>query len=61
VSIQVFPADDHMFFPGSGPSRPSDLQAPQHVDPAVVAAIADWLVPESSQGPLSRLLDRLGR
>ncbi|MFF3572837.1 alpha/beta hydrolase [Nocardia jiangxiensis] len=61
VSVRVFPADDHMFFPGSGPSRPADLQAPQHVDPAVVAAMADWLVPEASQGPLSRLLARLGR
>ncbi|WP_225730521.1 MULTISPECIES: DUF3887 domain-containing protein [unclassified Nocardia] len=58
VTIRVFPADDHMFFPGSGPSGPADLQAPQHVDPAVVTAIAEWIAP---RGPMSRLLGRLSR
>ncbi|WP_433193648.1 serine aminopeptidase domain-containing protein [Nocardia sp. CA-107356] len=61
VSIRVFAADDHMFFPGSGPSGPADYQAPHHVDPAVVDAIAGWLAPGAGRGPMSRLLARLGR
>jgi dienelactone hydrolase len=43
VSIRVYPADDHLFFPGSGPSSPAGYDAPQHVDPAVVEDIANWL------------------
>ncbi|MFI6048374.1 alpha/beta hydrolase family protein [Nocardia sp. NPDC051321] len=43
VTIRVYPADNHMFFPGSGPSTPADYEAPQHVDPTVVTDIADWL------------------
>jgi dienelactone hydrolase len=43
VTIHVHDADDHLFFPGSGPSTPAGYQAPQHVDPAVVADIAGWL------------------
>ncbi|MQY19812.1 alpha/beta hydrolase [Nocardia macrotermitis] len=61
VSIRVLPADDHMFFPGTGPSIPSDYQAPHHVDPAVVAAIAEWVAPASNRNAMSRLLSRLGR
>ncbi|WP_245746525.1 alpha/beta hydrolase family protein [Nocardia altamirensis] len=43
VTFRVYDADDHMFFPGSGISTPASYQAPQHVDPAVVADIAEWL------------------
>lgn len=43
VAIRVYEADDHLFFPGSGPSTPADYEAPQHVDPAVITDIADWL------------------
>jgi dienelactone hydrolase len=43
VTIRVFDADDHMFFAGEGPSVPSDYERPQHVDPAVIAAVASWL------------------
>jgi dienelactone hydrolase len=43
VTIRVYDADDHLFFPGSGPSKPADYEAPQHVDRQVVADIADWL------------------
>ncbi|MFI7002057.1 alpha/beta hydrolase family protein [Nocardia sp. NPDC050175] len=60
VTIKVFAADDHMFFPGSGPSVPADYQLPQHVDPEVIAAIAEWL-PGARRGPMSRLLAHLGR
>jgi len=43
VTIRVYPADNHLFFPGEGPSTPAEYQSPQHVDPAVVADIAAWL------------------
>jgi hypothetical protein len=43
VTIRVFAADDHMFFPGSGISGPADTQVPHHVDPKVVATIVKWL------------------
>ncbi|MEV8443998.1 alpha/beta fold hydrolase [Actinosynnema sp. NPDC051121] len=43
VTIRVHAADDHLFFSGAGPSTPADYQAAHHVDPAVVADIADWI------------------
>ncbi|MER6764778.1 MULTISPECIES: alpha/beta hydrolase family protein [Amycolatopsis] len=43
VDLRVYPADDHEFFPGAGPSTPDSYQRPQHVDPAVVADLAEWL------------------
>jgi dienelactone hydrolase len=43
VTIRVYPADDHLFFPGEGPSTPDDYARPQHVDPALIADIAAWL------------------
>lgn len=48
VDIRVYEADDHMFFPGAGPSSPERYAAPQHVDPAVVADVADWIAGESA-------------
>ncbi|MEU0570988.1 alpha/beta fold hydrolase [Nonomuraea sp. NPDC005983] len=59
VTIRVYDADDHLFFPGSGPSTPADYDSPQHVDPAVVADIADWLAPR--QGRLARLVSGFKR
>ncbi|MGN9783207.1 alpha/beta hydrolase family protein [Nonomuraea sp. ZG12] len=44
VTIHVHDADDHLFFPGEGPSTPAGYEPAQHVDPAVVAEIAEWLV-----------------
>lgn len=44
VTVRVYPADNHMFFSGSGPSSPSEYEAVQHVDSAVVADVADWLL-----------------
>ncbi|WP_206055051.1 S9 family peptidase [Nocardia sp. CS682] len=41
--FRVYPADNHMFFPGTGPSTPADYAPPQHVDPHVITDIADWL------------------
>jgi hypothetical protein len=43
VTIRVYPADNHFFFPGTGPSTPAELATAQHVDPEVVADVADWL------------------
>ncbi|MDF5757647.1 hypothetical protein [Spongiactinospora sp. TRM90649] len=50
VTIRVYDADDHLFFPGSGPSAPADYDKPQHVDAAVITDIADWLAPRRSPG-----------
>ena len=44
VTIRVYDADNHLFFPGEGPSAPAEYDPPQHVDPAVVADIAAWLL-----------------
>jgi uncharacterized protein len=43
VTIRVYDADNHLFFPGTGPSAPAEYERPQHVDPSVVADIARWL------------------
>ncbi|MEU4312679.1 alpha/beta fold hydrolase [Nocardia sp. NPDC024068] len=43
VTFRTYPADDHMFFPGTGPSTPSDYTRSHHVDPEVVGDIAEWL------------------
>jgi dienelactone hydrolase len=43
VTIRVYDADNHLFFPGSGPSSPAEYEPAQHMDPAVIADIADWL------------------
>ncbi|HEY3749203.1 MAG TPA: alpha/beta hydrolase [Pseudonocardiaceae bacterium] len=44
VTIRVFDADNHLFFPGTGPSSPEEYEAAQHMDPEVVADIAKWLM-----------------
>jgi hypothetical protein len=33
----------HLFCTGDGPSSPSEYEPAQHLDPAVVTDIADWL------------------
>ncbi|WP_328589638.1 alpha/beta hydrolase [Nonomuraea aridisoli] len=43
VTFRVHDADDHFFFPGTGPVTPADYTRPQHVDPEVVSDIAAWL------------------
>jgi dienelactone hydrolase len=48
VTIMVYEPDNHLFFSGSGPSSPAEYEAAQHVDPAVVADVAGWLL--SSRG-----------
>jgi hypothetical protein len=51
VTIRIYPADDHFFFAGKGPSTPQDVMAAgQHVDATLVEELARWLrsVPVSS-------------
>jgi dienelactone hydrolase len=43
VTIRVYDADNHLFFPGSGPSSPEEYEPAQHVDPQVIAGVASWL------------------
>lgn len=43
VTIRVYPALNHLFAPGSGPSSPAEYEPAQHVDAGVVGDIAGWL------------------
>jgi dienelactone hydrolase len=43
VTITIYDPDNHLFFPGAGPSAPAEYEPAQHMDPAVVADIASWL------------------
>ena len=43
VTIRVYDADNHLFFPGSGPSVPEEYEPAQHMDPQVIEGIASWL------------------
>ncbi|MGJ6962101.1 alpha/beta hydrolase family protein [Streptosporangium sp. G11] len=52
VTIRVYDADNHLFFPGAGPSTPAEYEPPQHVDPVVVADIAEWLTSGASRRSL---------
>jgi uncharacterized protein len=43
VTFRVYPDDNHFFFTGSGPSKPAELDAPQHVDENVVRDVTRWI------------------
>jgi uncharacterized protein len=43
ATIKVIDADNHLFFSGTGPSTLNDYAIAQHVDPAALTAILDWL------------------
>ena len=43
VTVRIYPADNHFFFSGSGPSAPAESEPAQHVDAAVIADVADWI------------------
>jgi dienelactone hydrolase len=43
VTIRIYEADDHLFFPGTGPSTPAGYLSAQHVDAAVIRDVAAWL------------------
>ena len=51
VTIRVYPAHNHLFTPGSGPSTPAEYEPAQHVDGAVVAEIGDWISGAASAPP----------
>ncbi|MFI7665229.1 serine aminopeptidase domain-containing protein [Nocardia sp. NPDC049526] len=51
VTIRVYDADDHLFFPGVGPSTPADYAPAQHVDPQVIFDIVSWLAAAASIEP----------
>ncbi len=59
VTIRVYDADNHLFFLGAGPSTPAEYEPAQHVDPAVVADIAEWLTP--NRGIIARFISSLKR
>ncbi len=59
VTIRVYPADNHLFFPGNGPSTPAEYEPAQHVDPQVITDTATWLTTvrrqrHTTRSPLSR-------
>lgn len=59
--IRRYEADDHMFFPGTGPSTPTAYQTPTHLDPAVVIDIAAWLNRGRKPGLGERITSRFRR
>lgn len=56
VVCRVYPADDHLFFPGTEPATPAAYQVAQHVDPTLIADIAAWIRsrPRRVEGRLPR-------
>jgi dienelactone hydrolase len=43
IIFRVYPADNHLFFPGDGASSPDEYVPPQHVDQRVIADISTWI------------------
>jgi alpha-beta hydrolase superfamily lysophospholipase len=43
VRLESFPALNHLFIPGKGPSTPREYQQPGHVDEAVIRTIVEWI------------------
>jgi hypothetical protein len=43
VTVTIYDADDHLFFPGDGPSTPAGYAPAQHVDEALIVDVANWL------------------
>jgi dienelactone hydrolase len=44
ATVEILAADNHLFFPGTGPSTMADYEAPQHVDREAVTTIVNWLL-----------------
>jgi uncharacterized protein len=49
VTFRVYDDLDHLFFTGHGPSKPSDYEPAQHVDPVVIGDIAEWVSPSTNR------------
>ncbi len=43
VQLKTYPALNHLFIAGAGPSAPAEYQRPGHVDEAVIRDIAAWV------------------
>jgi hypothetical protein len=43
VTVRVYEADNHLFFAGHGRPSPDDYEPAQHLDPQVVADVAEWV------------------
>jgi uncharacterized protein len=43
VTLKIYPALNHVFVAGTGPSTPAEYEQPGHVDAAVVDEIARWI------------------
>jgi uncharacterized protein len=50
VTIKVYPEFNHLFVAGSGPPSPAEYEPAQHVDPAVITDIAEWIATVAPQG-----------
>jgi len=48
VTVHVHDRANHLFFTGDGPSSPAEYEPAQHVDPAVIADIAEWVLARQS-------------
>jgi fermentation-respiration switch protein FrsA (DUF1100 family) len=44
VTFRSYPALNHLFMTGSGPSAPQEYQIPSHVAEEVVRDIAEWIL-----------------
>jgi hypothetical protein len=44
VVFRSYPKLNHLLMPGEGPAAPAEVLKPGHVDPAVIAGIANWML-----------------
>lgn len=51
VAFHLYPALNHLFVAGEGPSRPSEYLTPAHIAPEVVADIASWVSGRAARRP----------
>jgi dipeptidyl aminopeptidase/acylaminoacyl peptidase len=51
VTIKQYPPLNHLFIAGTGPSTPAEYQRPGHVDEAVIADIAGWIIRPGAPRP----------
>lgn len=51
VTFRLYPALNHLFVAGEGPSRPSEYLTPAHVAADVIADIASWISARAARRP----------